>query len=127
MSTMGIAAGVVLVVASLIYVLWPLVRRTERIERESVILQKQREVLLVRYEQVLLTLRDLDDDYHAGKLEQAAYEATREQVFTQGAGILAAMDEMPEMQPAADSSTEDIDAQIEAEVARYLSSQGATS
>lgn len=49
--------------------------------------------LRASYERIKSTLRDLDDDYALGKLDDAAYQAERERWLTEGARVLAALDE----------------------------------
>jgi hypothetical protein len=50
--------------------------------------------LRAAYERIKSTLRDLDEDYALGKLDDAAYQAERERWLTEGAHVLAALDEV---------------------------------
>lgn len=90
--------------------------------------QRQRDALLVYYQQVTVNLRDLREDWESGKLVTAEYEAEREVWMGRGVQILRAIDDLDKTAPkpiAPDATTHtlEVESQIEAAVQRYLDEQ----
>lgn len=90
--------------------------------------QRQRDALLVYYQQVTSNLRDLRDDLEAGKLLTEAYETEREVWMGRGVQILRTIDDLDKTapKPATSATTEhalEVESQIEAAVQRYLDEQ----
>jgi len=90
--------------------------------------QRQRDALLVYYQQVTSNLRDLRDDLEAGKLLTEAYETEREVWMGRGVQILRAIDDLDKTapKPVTSDTTEhtlEVESQIEAAVQRYLDEQ----
>ena len=88
MSTEGVIAALGMVVIGLVWLAYPLVRRTTSLNIQEVTRQKERAELLTAYERTLASIRDLDDDYLTGKLTQTDYEMEREHWAEQGVAIL---------------------------------------
>lgn len=125
MSTSGIIFAAVAGVISVLWILAPLFMKSAQAAGETIMMQKQRERLLVYYDQVLRTIQDLDEDFNMGKLTEDTYAESREQHVQRGIQILQALDEMPEIQvaPQVQLSDEELDARIEAEIASYLTAK----
>ena len=89
------------------------------------LLDKQRARLQVYYERVLRNIRDLDEDYALGKIDESAYRTEREHWTERGVQVLKALDTLPQHRMIADSAAEDsavdraIDAAIEQAVEQY--------
>lgn len=89
--------------------------------------QRQRERLLVHYERVLSSIRDLEEDHATGKIQSVDYAQEREQSVQRGIQILMALDQLGGRTPAprktetrANAEIErSVDRQIEAAVAAY--------
>lgn len=122
MSNVGIIISVTAALVGLVWVIFPLLGGRSNTEAASIVQQKQREALPVRYEQVLRTIRDLDEDQAMGKLAPGIYEETREGWVQTGTQILQALDDMPPIEAHA-LSDEALDERIEAEIARYLTAK----
>jgi primosomal protein N'' len=123
-----IVAGIIAILG-LIWLAFPFFRSYEQTDDD--IAQKQLERLLVYYEQVMATLRDLEHDFSTGKLNQADYEADKEVWMARGIKVLDAINQisdtppeaMPQHQPtkaAQQHNEQDIDAAIEAAVQKAL-------
>jgi hypothetical protein len=137
LSTEGLIASVVMLLVSLTWLAWPLLRRKFSPAADAVARQKEREILLTTYERTLAAIRDLDDDHLTGKLAQADYEAERAAWAEQGIAVLQALEKAgvkkPVKQPkvaspnqlptteAADAETE-LDDAIEQAIASYIKS-----
>lgn len=74
--------------------------------------------LLVRREQVLSSLRDLDFDYSTGKINDEDYTRQRERLMQTGVAVLKQLDQMGVTAPGEMSSTASLDAGIEALLAK---------
>jgi hypothetical protein len=133
-STPSLIVIVLIALAGLAYMGLPLFRREdERTENE--IVQKQLEYLLFYYEQVMATLRDIEEDHVTGKLNDADYNDEREAWAARGVKVLAAInqinEQMPQSVPTEDNastnsrkrttrSEADIDAAIEAAISKAM-------
>jgi hypothetical protein len=120
MSVAGLVFGLILLLAALIWIGTPLLRREKFHVDDNVVLQKQRERLLLIYERVLTNIRDLDEDHTTGKMQTADYESERETWVQRGIQVLKAMDHLDEQHPIA-NVTDDaaIDEEIERAIAAY--------
>lgn len=120
MSIPGLIFGIILVLAALIWIGTPLLRREKFRVEDNIVLQKQRERLLLIYERVLTNIRDLDEDHTTGKMQTADYESERESWVQRGIQVLKAMDHMDEEHPLANVADDAaIDAEIERAIAAY--------
>jgi hypothetical protein len=75
--------------------------------------QKQRDRLLLHYERALGNIRDLDEDYATGKIQQDGYVFEREQWVQRGIQILMALDEVDSTAEPAHASTADVERSID--------------
>ena len=71
-------------------------------------------------ERVLTALEELEMDHAMGKVEGEDFQDRRKELLAQGAGVLKAIDEL-NVEEAGSASVEDLDALLEAEVARLRS------
>ncbi len=76
MEPASLVITVLLILGAVVAVLTPLARARRQAAPKATERQRQRDALLVYYQQVTSTLRDLDDDAQAGKLDMAAYESS---------------------------------------------------
>jgi hypothetical protein len=119
MSIVGLMVAVVLMLALLVWVLLPLVRRGAHV-RGAAFTDKQRERALAYYERVLTNVRDLDEDHRTGKIDEAEYRRERAYWMDRGVKLLQLLDELDEQHPiTADQDADDaaIDTAIEAAIA----------
>jgi hypothetical protein len=121
MTSTSIFIGVIVAVLGIAWFIMPFFRRKIQSNDHST-----EERLLVLYEQVIATLRDLEEDFGTGKLDEAEYQEEREAWLARGATLLEAMGETPNthtVQPSfseAPETLDDIDAAIESAVAKAL-------
>ncbi len=87
--------------------------------------QKQRDTLLNAYERVLGVIRDLDDDYNAGKLSRAEYSANRERWAAEGVQLLQQLEHFG-IEPSAkakhdspDAAQRALDDAVEEAISKY--------
>lgn len=129
MEPASLIISVLLILGSAAFVLIPLARARRHIAPKITELQRQRDALLVYYHQVTSTLRDLDDDAQAGKLDMAAYEEEREKWMQRGVAVLQALEEFEKRtSPATHDNNvayDSVDDIIEDAVAKYLKSHAA--
>ena len=130
---MSIEAAIVcgiLIFGSLYLVIAPF-RSRSTVSAASLSFQRQRDALLVYYEQVTSSLRDLKEDSAAGKLSPEEYQVEYDKWMQRGVQILQALEELDrENQPLIASGgapVEDIDQAIEDAVQLYLKSNKAVS
>ncbi len=125
MSTGGLLVGVFIFLVAAVWIGSPLLKR--RISStDEVLLQKQRERLLMIYERVLNNIRDLDEDYTTGKMQPDDYETEREQWVQHGIQVLKALDSLniEQMSATADRHEDaDLDRQIEEAIAAQRAKQ----
>jgi hypothetical protein len=126
---------IVLVIAGvgLFWLAFPFINRAgSQSQTEAIFRQRDREKLLVDYERVLTTIRELDDDFRLGKLSQETYQMEREAWAEQGTALVEQIEKLKEsvpplrppkskppkdLQPDADS---DLDAALEQAIAKYV-------
>jgi len=124
MSVEGLIFGLMILLVALAWIAAPLLRREALRPGDDVLLQKQRERLLLIYERVLTNIRDLDEDHTAGKTPTADYEIERETWVQRGIQVLKALDPL-DAQPVFPVAVEDaaldqaIDDEIEQAIAAY--------
>lgn len=127
MSPSGILFGLLLAAFVLMWIVLPLLQksRSDSATSDDLLIDKQRERLLLYYERVLRNIRDLDEDHALGKIDDAEYEQEREAWAQRGAQVLQALDTLPAKQVIAQTTADDsavdnaIDDAIEAAVRRY--------
>lgn len=127
MSLGGIIGATALIVLALPIILYPYLnnRQTMRrmLTREK---QQTQDERMTSYERILATLRDLDDDYHTGKLAPDNYQEERTYWTEQGIKLLQEIDpdndgELPLNDGLADSDDTDnvLDDAVEKAIAAY--------
>ncbi len=91
MSIEGLIAAGVILALSAAYLIWPYwnAARHPGLNSEQ---QRARDTLLTSYERVLAAIRDLDEDYQAGKLAAERYQAERAEWAERGVTVLQALD-----------------------------------
>ncbi len=124
MSLPGLIMGLVIVVGVLLFVASPLLQRSRTATTEHLLIEKQRERLLIVYERVLGNIRDLDEDYTTQKISSEDYAAEREVWVQRGIQVLKTLDEVDARHSITTSLMPDdidraIDTRIEAAVAAY--------
>jgi uncharacterized protein YukE len=130
MSIETVIVGGIMLLVSLYLVISPF-RSRSTVSPAALSFQRQRDTLLVYYQQVTSTLRDLQDDFAAGKLSPEAYQVEYEKWMQRGVRILQVLEEFDRenqtLTANADSPAEDIDQAIEDAVQLYLKSNKAVS
>lgn len=124
MSLPGLIMGLVIVVGVLLFVAGPLFQRAITTTSDDVLIEKQRERLLIVYERVLGNIRDLDEDHTTHKMSDEDYTTERELWVQRGIQVLKTLDALDAKNMVTTSvSPEDIDRaidkRIEAAVAAY--------
>ena len=125
MSDAGLIFGLIVLLATLVWIGRPLLSREGEGISDDAVQQKQRERLLLIYERVLTNIRDLDEDYTTGKMQTADYETEREAWVQRGIQVLKALDGLDAhaaAKPAvtsAEAIDQSIDDEIEQAIARY--------
>lgn len=124
MSLPGLFMGLVILVGLLLFVVAPLLRPAEPGTPVDVLVEKQRERLLMVYERVLGNIRDLDEDLTTNKMSETDYANEREVWVQRGIQVLKTLDALNSKQilttsPVAEDIDRAIDTRIEAAVAAY--------
>ncbi|MBI5668817.1 MAG: hypothetical protein HZC41_12495 [Chloroflexi bacterium] len=124
MSIEGLIVSLVIVLATVLWIVSPFWQRQVGSAASDAIIQKQHERLLVYYERVLTNIRDLDEDYSTGKMQAGDYETEREEWVQRGVQVLKALDELDQHRlivPDADQEALDhaIDDAIEQAIATH--------
>ena len=90
MSTTGFWLVVLITIITALFLVLPFLsrRRTTPDEDDSTNYSQQ----VAAYERVLLTIRDLDEDYSTHKLDEVSYQTEREHWVQQGITLLQVMD-----------------------------------
>ena len=130
MSTEGLLFGLIIAIATCLLVLSPLlIRRPVQTAHQT----QEQHKLLTQYEVVLTSIRDLEMDYHSGKMPEDDYHAERAEWVARGTSLLQQIDELtgqnpPETAPSTkiDDEAARIDAEIEALIASAREHQGQT-
>lgn len=121
MSSTGLIFGLVISLLALAWIVMPLLRRQNKRIGDDVLLQKQRERLLLIYERVLTNIRDLDEDHTTGKMQTVDYEAEREIWVQRGIQVLKALDRLDEHHIIPDAvDDEGIDHAIDDEIEQAI-------
>ncbi len=125
MSIEGLLFALVLIGIVGLWVFAPLLGDKSRQKTDVETQQKQREQLLVLYEQALRNIRDLEDDYATSKINADDYQREREEWTQRGIALLKALDAldthgiMTPDAPAATPESANVNEAIEAAVAAY--------
>lgn len=116
MSLLGLLIGLGLAVGLALALAWPFF--APHTQEDNGQLERQRQRAQAYYERVLANIRDLDEDYSTGKIEQAEYQAEREAWAARGVVVLGLLDDLGQRQAITDLGADaaHIDAAIEAAV-----------
>ncbi len=118
MSIPGLAVALLLALAALAIVARPLLRPARRERSAGAERRGQRERVQSYYERALTNIRDLDEDFTTGKMDEADYRAEREVWAGRGIRLLRALDELESANVDADDA-ERIDRAIDEAMAAY--------
>ena len=116
--------GLVISIGVLLFVVSPLARPIGADTPVDLLIEKQRERLLMVYERVLGNIRDLDEDLTTNKMSEADYATERELWVQRGIQVLKSLDALKTKQILTTSSVAEdidraIDKRIEAAIAAY--------
>jgi hypothetical protein len=124
MSAAGLVVSLLIAALGAAWILLPVIRDARR---RGVAGTRERDELLTLYERVLSAIRDLDEDFLTGKLDQETYQEERAEWSRRGIQTLRRLEEMgiTAAAPAAglnkDSTAQEDE--LEAAVARYVKSR----
>ncbi len=140
MSILGLIISLVFFLIAIAVVAHPFLRPPQASARADAQLQRQGDRVQIYYERVLTNMRDLDEDYATGKLDEADYNTERELWAQRGIRLLRARDSLDARQSLIrdqDAKADTIDAAtdaaidaaieeaVEAAVAAYRAGAGA--
>lgn len=141
MSLPGLVAALVLALIVIMWIVLPLLRRTDRENTAHAedIVSHHRERLTLYYSRVLRNIHDLDEDFTVGKLDEAEYQQEREIWAQRGVAALQALDSLDQQDapPLVSASTKNprqadiltddaaLDASIEAAIEAAVQKQRA--
>ncbi len=135
MSSAGLVLSLVVVVLTVAFLALPLIRARRAAASPSELLhQQQRAQLLNAYERVLLTIRELDEDFHTGKLSEEVYTSERAVWSEQGVTLLQSLERLngqpstrsAEVPRTAEQGTQidkELDDAVEQVIANYVKSR----
>jgi hypothetical protein len=134
MSVLGIIVSAAIGVFGVIYLALPLLRRNQALHGVALKNHKDREMLLTAYERVLMTIRDLDEDYQVGKLDAESYHEERELWAGRGVEVLEALEKAGGAKFKADrrktaapvtnaDPDSELDSALEQAIARYVTAK----
>ena len=121
MSLPGLIIALVMSLIALALVLRPLLRPARRAGAAVERARHQRDELASYYERSLTNIRDLDEDFATGKINEGDYREEREVWAGRGVRLLRTLDELERAAypPADAAEAERIDRVIEEAVAAY--------
>jgi hypothetical protein len=135
MSSAGLVLSLVVIVLTAGVLVLPLIRARRAAASPSDLLhQQQREQLLNAYERVLFAIRELDEDFHTGKLSEEVYTSERAVWSEQGVTLLQSLERlngksagrMPDAQRMAERGSQidqELDDAVEQVIANYVKSR----
>lgn len=122
MSTPGVIAAALLIAISFMVVGYPLLGKQfafgDKVRR-----QRLQDELMTTYERVVATIRDLDEDFNTGKLNESDYTPERQHWAARGVELLQKLDEIGALAGMHNGHSPDetqVDEAIEDAVSRYL-------
>ncbi|MCY4019387.1 MAG: hypothetical protein OXG39_08255 [Chloroflexi bacterium] len=128
MSILGLTISLALFLLAIAAVAHPFLRRRKTSEHDDAQLQVQRDRVQVYYERVLTNIRDLDEDYATGKINEDDYREEREVWARRGMRLLRVRDSLDARQSlvkGGDANADKIDEAIEAAISAYREGAGA--
>ena len=127
MSIAGLIVTAIIAIIALAWITYPLMLR-QRDFGEGARQQRQRDELLTSYERVVATIRDLDEDFRTGKMNEEDYAPERELWSARGIEILQqlqAIGGLPATQLEQSADEAAVDDAIEDAVASYIAAMKA--
>ncbi|MFN8377744.1 MAG: hypothetical protein U0452_03655 [Anaerolineae bacterium] len=114
MSLAGLLGALVLTALVLAFIAAPFLRRSKGPDRRAAT-DLQRERVLAYYERVLRNVRDLDEDYALGKLDEADYQHDRATWTERGVQALKLLDQLDAGSAGVSASSDaaELDAAVE--------------
>ncbi|MBK8135609.1 MAG: hypothetical protein KA401_01645 [Anaerolineae bacterium] len=123
MSIEAVVVSAVMILLALYLVITPF-RSTQTVSPAALQFQRQRDALLVYYQQVTSSLRDLQEDSASGKIPPEEFEVEHEKWMQRGVQILQALQELDRdhlpLMVNAETPVEDVNQAIEDAVQQYL-------
>ena len=122
MSVLGLIISLALFLIAIAVVARPFLRLRKASEKDDLQLQVQRDRVQVYYERVLTNMRDLDEDYATGKIDETDYRDEREVWAHRGMRLLRVRDGLDARQSLVtgrDVNADKIDEAIEAAISAY--------
>ena len=117
-----IIGTVILLGIALLAVLQPILAN-RRGDFTATLAQKKRDELLSSYERVLATIRDLDEDYNTGKLDDESYQAERAIWTERGIAVLQELEPQEEQihlqAPRQSQAEQELNDAVENAIAAY--------
>ncbi len=125
MSIPGLFIALLLSLIALAIVVRPLLGAARQRHSAGSSLRRESERVQTYYERVLTNIRDLDEDFATGKINEDDYRAEREVWAQRGIRLLRVQDQLEreDGSPAAGEGEERIDRAIEEAVAAYRAAQ----
>lgn len=117
MSLEGLIIGLTVLAITVLWIAAPLLTQRRTLPQHA----SEREALLTRYEQLLTSIRDLDEDSAMGKIRPEAYSEERESLVQQGIALLKAIDATGE--PGTRAEDEQIDQQLDRQIEKAIAAQ----
>lgn len=126
MSVPGLLIALLLSLVALAIVAHPLLRPARPRRSAGSSLRRESERVQTYYERVLTNIRDLDEDFATGKINEDDYRAEREVWAQRGIQLLRVRDQLERegSSAAAGKDAEQIDQAIEEAVAAYRAALG---
>jgi len=121
MSITGLILSLALVAIVTLIVIYPFVRPSKR-ATTNISLQQQYDRIQAYYDRVLTNIRDLDEDYATGKINEADYNEEREVWVYRGIRLLRVQDQLDEdhsLVASTHTDVGDIDHAIEDAIRAY--------
>ncbi len=127
MSILGLIISIALFLIAIAVVAQPFLRPRKTSEKDDLQLQVQRDRVQVYYERILTNMRDLDEDYATGKIDEADYRDEREVWAHRGVRLLRVRDGLDARQSlvTGEVNADKIDEAIEAAISAYRKGAGA--
>lgn len=99
MSSTGLIVVILVAAASAFWIALPMITR-RKIATSLVQIQKQKahDELLTTYERILASIRDLDEDFNTGKLQEDVYQQERAYWADRGVQVLQQLDPQAKQQ-----------------------------
>lgn len=122
MSITGLLFSLVLIGLTTLIVVYPFIRQQHTKNTANTPLQQQFDRIQIYYDRVLTNIRDLDEDFNTGKINEADYQQEREVWVHRGIRLLRVQDQLDTQHSLVDPNHVDassIDQAIEEAIKAY--------